>query len=109
MLNGLYRHSCYLDANGLRDVQVMNRGEFGGLGMEVTMEDGLIKVVTPIDDTPAARAGVLTNDVIVQLDDEGVQGLTLNQAIGKMRGPVKTKIRLQIVHKGHDKPIDVTI
>src|ERR1700730_14146741 len=75
MLNGLDPHSGYVDPNGLRDMQVMNRGEFGGLGMEVTMEDGLIKVVTPIDDTPAARAGVLTNDVIVQLDDEGAQGV----------------------------------
>ncbi|MBV9260042.1 MAG: S41 family peptidase, partial [Pseudolabrys sp.] len=85
------------------------RGEFGGLGIEVTMEDGLVKVVTPIDDTPAAKAGVLANDIITQLDGEQVQGLTLNQAVDKMRGPVNTKIKLTIMRKGQDKPIEVSI
>jgi carboxyl-terminal processing protease len=90
-------------------MQVQTRGEFGGLGIEVTMEDGLIKVVTPIDDTPAAKAGVLANDIITKLDDEQIQGLTLNQAVEKMRGPVNTKIKLTIIRKGADKPIEVSI
>ena len=90
-------------------MQVQTRGEFGGLGIEVTMEDGLVKVVAPIDDTPAAKAGVMANDIITQLDDEQVQGLTLNQAVEKMRGPVNTKIKLTIMRKGQDKPIEVTL
>jgi carboxyl-terminal processing protease len=88
---------------------VQTRGEFGGLGIEVTMEDGVIKVVAPIDDTPAAKAGVLANDFITHIDDEPVQGLTLNQAVDKMRGPVNTKIRLKIVRKGQDKPLELTL
>ena len=96
MLAGLDPHSSYMDPKGLRDMQVQTRGEFGGLGMEVTMEDGLVKVVAPIDDTPAATAGVMANDIITHLDDEAVQGLTLNQAVEKMRGPVNTKIKLTI-------------
>jgi carboxyl-terminal processing protease len=90
-------------------MQVQTRGEFGGLGIEVTMEDGLIKVVSPIDDTPASKAGIMANDIITNLDDEAVQGLTLNQAVEKMRGPVNTKIRLKIIRKGQDNPIDVTL
>src|SRR5689334_12051679 len=109
MLNGLDPHSSYMDPKSFRDMQVQTRGEFGGLGIEVTMEDGLVKVVTPIDDTPASKAGILANDVIVQLDGEQVQGLTLNQAVEKMRGPVNTKIKLTIMRKGQDKPIDVSI
>ena len=81
-------------------MQVQTSGEFGGLGIEVTMEDGLIKVVSPIDDTPAAKAGILAGDLITQLDGEPVQGLTLNQAVEKMRGPVNTKITLTIMRKG---------
>ncbi len=109
MLAGLDPHSSYMDPKSFRDMQVQTRGEFGGLGIEVTMEDGLVKVVAPIDDTPAAKAGVMANDVITQLDDENVQGLTLNQAVDKMRGPVNTKIKLTIMRKGSDKPINVTI
>ena len=109
MLAGLDPHSSYMDPNSFRDIQVQTRGEFGGLGMEVTMEDGLVKVVAPIDETPAAKAGVMANDIITKLDDEQVQGLTLNQAVEKMRGPVNTKIKLTIMRKGADKPIDVTI
>ena len=109
MLAGLDPHSSYMDAKSFRDMQVQTRGEFGGLGIEVTMEDGLVKVVAPIDDTPAAKAGVMANDIITHLDDEAVQGLTLNQAVDKMRGPVNTKIKLTIVRKGVDKPIEVTI
>src|SRR5208283_520231 len=109
MLAGLDPHSSYMDPKSFRDMQVQTRGEFGGLGIEVTMEDGLVKVVAPIDETPAAKAGVMANDIITKLDDEQVQGLTLNQAVEKMRGPVNTKIKLTIMRKGADKPIDVTI
>src|SRR4249920_2252986 len=109
MLAGLDPHSSYMDAKSFRDMQVQTRGEFGGLGIEVTMEDGLIKVVAPIDDTPAAKAGVMANDIITKLDDEQVQGLTLNQAVEKMRGPVNTKIKLTIMRKGQDKPVEVSI
>src|SRR5512144_737251 len=109
MLAGLDPHSSYMDSKSFRDMQVQTRGEFGGLGIEVTMEDGLIKVVAPIDETPAAKAGILANDIITQLDGEQVQGLTLNQAVEKMRGPVNTKIKLTIMRKGQDKPIEVSI
>jgi carboxyl-terminal processing protease len=109
MLAGLDPHSSYMDPKSFRDMQVQTRGEFGGLGIEVTMEDGLIKVVAPIDETPAAKAGILANDVITQLDGEQVQGLTLNQAVEKMRGPVNTKIKLTIMRKGQDKPIEVSL
>jgi carboxyl-terminal processing protease len=109
MLNGLDPHSSYMDPKNFRDMQVQTRGEFGGLGIEVTMEDGLVKVVAPIDETPAAKAGIRAGDMITQLDDDQVQGLTLNQAVEKMRGPVGTKIRLKLQRKGVDKPIEVTI
>src|SRR5271166_4591690 len=109
MLAGLDPHSSYMDPKSFRDMQVQTRGEFGGLGIEVTMEDGLVKVVAPIDDTPAAKAGVMANDIITHLDDEAVQGLTLNQAVDKMRGPVNTKIKLKILRKGVDKPLDIAI
>src|SRR5690348_3635784 len=109
MLTGLDPHSSYMDAKSFRDMQVQTRGEFGGLGIEVTMEDGLTKVVTPIDDTPAAKAGILANDIITQLDDEQIQGLTLNQAVDKMRGAPNSKIKLTIRRKGSDKPIEITL
>src|SRR5476649_2940950 len=109
MLAGLDPHSSYMDAKSFRDMQVQTPGEFGGLGIEVTMEEGLIKVVAPIDETPASKAGVLANDIITQLDGEQVQGLTLNQAVEKMRGPVNTKIKLTIMRKGQEKPIEVSI
>jgi carboxyl-terminal processing protease len=98
-----------MDPKSFRDMQVQTRGEFGGLGIEVTMEDGLIKVVAPIDDTPAAKAGVRAGDIITHLDDEAVQGLTLNQAVEKMRGPINTKIKLKIMRKGNDAPIDIAL
>src|SRR6202050_3999760 len=94
MLAGLDPHSSYMDPKSFRDMQVQTRGEFGGLGIEVTMEDGLVKVVAPIDDTPAAKAGVMANDIITHLDDEAVQGLTLNQAAENMCGRVNTQIKL---------------
>jgi carboxyl-terminal processing protease len=109
MLTGLDPHSSYMDAKSFRDMQVQTRGEFGGLGIEVTMEDGVIKVVAPIDETPAAKAGVMANDFITHIDDEPVQGLTLNQAVDKMRGPVNTKIKLKIMRKGQDKPVEMTL
>ena len=109
MVTGLDPHSDYMDPKSFRDMQVQTRGEFGGLGIEVTMEDGLIKVVAPIDDTPAAKAGILANDIITQLDGEQVQGLTLNQAVEKMRGPVNTKVKLTIMRKGQDKPIEMSL
>jgi len=109
MLNALDPHSSYMDPKSFRDMQIQTRGEFGGLGIEVTMEDGLVKVVAPIDETPAAKAGIMAGDIITHLDDEPVQGLTLNQAVDKMRGQVNTKIRLKIVRKGQDKAIDVAI
>src|ERR1700719_1249263 len=109
MLAGLDPHSSYMDTKSFRDMQVQTRGEFGGLGIEVTMEEGLIKVVAPIDDTPAAKAGIMANDIITHLDEEPVQGLTLNQAVEKMRGPVNTKIKLKIMRKGQDKPVEVSI
>jgi carboxyl-terminal processing protease len=109
MVTALDPHSSYMDAKSFKDMQVQTRGEFGGLGIEVTMEDGLVKVVSPIDDTPASKAGVMANDIISHLDDEAVQGLTLNQAVEKMRGPVNTKIKLRIIRKGQDKPLDITL
>ena len=109
MLAGLDPHSSYMDPKSFKDMQVQTRGEFGGLGIEVTMEEGLIKVVAPIDETPAAKAGVMANDIITKLDDEQVQGLTLNQAVEKMRGPVNTKIKLTIMRKGQDKPTEISI
>ncbi|MFD2182561.1 S41 family peptidase [Rhodoplanes azumiensis] len=109
MLSGLDPHSSYMDPKSFRDMQVQTRGEFGGLGIEVTMEDGLVKVVAPIDDTPAAKAGIRANDVITHLDGEAVQGMTLNQAVEKMRGPVNTKINLKVMRKGAEKPLDIAI
>jgi carboxyl-terminal processing protease len=109
MLAGLDPHSSYMDSKSLRDMQIQTTGKFGGLGIEVTMEDGLIKVVAAIDDTPAHMAGIMSNDIITHIDEEPVQGLTLNQAVEKMRGPANTKIKLRITRQGQDKPIELTI
>ena len=109
MLAGLDPHSSYMDANSFREMQAQTRGEFGGVGLEVSMEDGLIKVVAPIDDTPAAKAGVMANDIIVKLDKDQVQGMTLDQAVEKLHGAKNTKIKLTILRRGHDRPIEVTI
>ena len=109
MLNGLDPHSSYMDMKSLRDMQVQTRGEFGGLGIEVTMEDGLVKVIAPIDDTPAAKAGIRANDIITHIDDSAVKGMTLDQAVEKMRGLVNTKIKLRIMRKGADKPMELAI
>ncbi len=109
MLSGLDPHSSYLNPKNFRDMQVQTRGEFGGLGIEVTMEDGVVKVVSPIDDTPAARAGVLAGDLITHLDGEQIQGLTLSQAVDRMRGPVNSAITLTVVRKGADEPLEIKI
>jgi carboxyl-terminal processing protease len=109
MLAGLDPHSSYMDPKSFREMQSQVTGKFGGLGIEVTMEDGLIKVVGPIDDTLAHKAGIMANDIITHLDDEPVQGLTLNQAVEKMRGQVNTKIKLKIMRKGADKPVEISI
>src|ERR1700738_1075819 len=109
MIAALDPHSRYMNEKAWRDMQETTSGEFGGLGIEVTMEDGLVKVVAPMDDTPAARAGILSGDLIAGIDDAAVQGLTLEQAVNKMKGPVDTKTRLKIVRKGAEQPIEVTI
>ena len=109
MLSSLDPHSSYMSPKSFRDMQVQTRGEFGGLGIEVTMENGVIKVVSPIDDTPASKAGLMANDLITHLDNEQISGLTLEQAVEKMRGPVNTPITLTIVRKGKDDPFDVKV
>src|ERR671913_2647523 len=109
MLTGLDPHSSYMDPKSFRDMQVQTRGEFGGLGIEVTMEEGLVKVVTPIDDTPASRAGVMANDIITQIDGESVQGLNLNQAVDKMRGPINSSVTLKIQRKEAKDPVEVKL
>ena len=96
MLSSLDPHSSYMDAKAYRDMQVQTNGEFGGLGIEVTQEDGLIKVVTPIDDTPASKAGVMSGDIITAIDDDSTQGMTLDQAVDKMRGAVNSAVKLKI-------------
>ena len=109
MLSALDPHSAYLSPKHFRDMQVQTRGEFGGLGIEVTMEKGVVKVVAPIDDTPAAKAGIMANDLITHLDDKQIVGLTLSEAVEKMRGPVNTPIKLTVVRKGQEEPLEITI
>ena len=109
MLANLDPHSAYLDADAFKDLQVSTQGEFGGLGIEVGMEDGLVKVIAPIDDTPAYRAGVKAGDLIIKLDETPVKGMTLNDAVKKMRGKPKTSIKLTIIRKGEMKPLEITI
>lgn len=110
MLTSLDPHSSYMDAKSFQDMQVQTRGEFGGLGIEVTQENGMVKVVTPIDDTPASRAGILTGDLISEINGDSVQGLTLNQAVDKMRGPVGTDVDLTVLRgpKKDKKDIKIT-
>jgi carboxyl-terminal processing protease len=109
MLSSLDPHSSYMDAKSFRDMQVQTRGEFGGLGIEVTQEDGLIKVVTPIDDTPASRAGIMSGDIIAAIDGESVQGMSLNQAVEKMRGAPDTSVTLKIVRGTNKDPQDIKL
>ncbi|HRD78178.1 MAG TPA: S41 family peptidase [Hyphomicrobiaceae bacterium] len=109
MLNALDPHSAYLNPKSFRDMQISTRGEFGGLGIEVTMENNVVKVVSPIDDTPAHKAGVLANDFITHLDGESIVGLALDQAVEKMRGPVNTPIVLTIRRQGREEPLEIRI
>ncbi|MFA7241007.1 MAG: S41 family peptidase [Sulfuricellaceae bacterium] len=109
MLSGLDPHSAYLDADNFKDLQVGTQGEFGGLGIEVSMEDGFVKVVSPIEDTPAFQAGLKSGDLIIKLDETPVKGLTLNDAVKRMRGKPGTKITLTVIRKGETKPLTFTL
>jgi carboxyl-terminal processing protease len=109
MVTGLDPHSSYMDPKNYADMQIQTKGEFGGVGIEVTMEDGLIKVISPIDDTPAAKAGIKTGDFIASIDGAAIQGLDLNTAIDKMRGPAGSKVTLTILRQGLKKPFEVTL
>ena len=109
MLSGLDPHSAYLDADGFKELQAGTQGEFGGLGIEVGMEDGLVKVISPIEDTPAFTAGVKAGDLIIKLDDTLVKGLTLNDAVKRMRGKPGSSILLTIVRKNETKPLQIKV
>ena len=109
MLTGLDPHSSYMNSKAFRDMQVQTKGEFGGLGIEVTQDNGFIKVISPIDDTPASRAGVKAGDLITALDGKTVQGLSLQDAVDKMRGAPNSKITLTIKREGVDKPVEVSM
>ena len=109
MLAGLDPHSSYLTPDSFKDMQVQTSGKFGGLGIEVTMEEGILKVIAPMDGTPAAKAGVLSNDQIIALDGESVIGLSLSDAVDRMRGAIGTPIMLTIQREGAEQPIDVEI
>jgi carboxyl-terminal processing protease len=109
MLSGLDPHSAYLNPEEFRELKVGTRGEFGGLGIEVGMENGFVKVISPIDDTPAQRAGVKAGDLIIRLDDNPVKGMNLNQAVKLMRGKPGTELILTIVREGEDKPLTITV
>ncbi|WP_166141788.1 S41 family peptidase [Methylosinus sp. RM1] len=109
MLTSLDPHSSYLDAKGFKDMRTQTEGKFGGLGIEVTQEDGLVKVVTPIDDTPASKAGIMSGDLIFAIDDDNVQGLTLNQAVDKMRGQINTSVKLTILRGKDREKIEVKL
>jgi carboxyl-terminal processing protease len=109
MLTGLDPHSAYLDQDAFKELQVGTQGQFGGLGIEVGMEDGFVKVISPIEDTPAFKAGVKPNDLIIKLDDTPVKGMTLNDAVKRMRGKPNTQITLTITRKGESTPIIVTL
>ncbi|HEX4293192.1 MAG TPA: S41 family peptidase [Rhizomicrobium sp.] len=109
MVSDLDPHSSYMDAKNFADMQIQTKGEFGGVGIEVTMEDGLIKVISPIDDTPAAKAGLKPGDYIAAIDGVSIQGQPLNDAIDKMRGAAGSKVVLTVLRTGQKKPFDVTL
>ena len=109
MLSGLDPHSSFLDPEGFKEIRVGTEGEFGGLGIEVTMEDGFVKVVSPIEDTPAARAGLKTGDLIIRLDSKAVKGMSLNDAVKQMRGEPGSDITLTVVREGQPKPLTFTL
>ena len=102
MLQSLDPHSSYLNADSFTEMKIQTKGEFGGLGIEVTMENGLVKVVSPIDDTPAAKAGLLSGDYISHIDEEAVMGLTLSEAVDKMRGPINTELKITVIREGQE-------
>jgi carboxyl-terminal processing protease len=108
ILSSLDPHSSFLNAKKLEDMKVQTKGEFGGLGIEVTLENGFVKVISPIDDTPAYKAGIKAGDYITHLDKKSVIGLTLNEAVNKMRGPVGSKLEVTVGRKNME-PFDVTI
>ena len=109
MLNGLDPHSAYLDADAFKELQVGTHGEFGGLGIEVGMEDGVVKVISPIEDTPAYQAGIKPGDFIIKIDDTLIKGMSLNDAVKRMRGKPGSKIVLTIIRKSEPKPFEVTL
>ncbi len=109
MLTSLDPHSNYMNEKSFADMRVQTKGEFGGLGIEVTMENGLVKVVSPIDDTPAAKAGIKPGDLIAEIDGTAVMGLTLSDAVDKMRGPIGTNVKLMVVREGQKAPLPFTL
>src|SRR3954447_15050656 len=109
MVSSLDPHSHYMNEQAWKDMQETTQGEFGGLGIEVMMENGVVKVVAPMDDTPAAKAGIMSGDLITSIDDTAVQGLSLEQAVARMKGPINTKTRLKIMRNGAEQPIEVSI
>ena len=109
MIGSLDPHSRYMNETAWRDMQETTSGKFGGLGIEITMEDGLIKVVAPMDDTPAAKAGIMSGDLITSIDGAAVQGLTMEQAVARMKGPINTSARLKITRKGVEQPVEISI
>ncbi|HEY2032379.1 MAG TPA: S41 family peptidase, partial [Rhizomicrobium sp.] len=109
MVSSLDPHSSYMDAKAYADMKIQTKGEFAGVGIEVTMEDGLVKVISPIDDTPAAKAGIKPGDYIAAIDNTPVQGLSLGDAVDRMRGAAGTKIKLTVLRKGEKKPFDVSL
>jgi carboxyl-terminal processing protease len=109
MLESLDPHSRYMDPKAWRDMQVTTSGEFGGVGIEITTQDDLIQVIAPIDDTPAARAGIMSGDLITHVDDLSIRGLSLEQTSERMKGPISTQVRLKIIRKGAEQPIDITL
>jgi len=109
MLTQLDPHSAYLDKASFEELQTTTSGEFGGLGIEVGMEDGFVKVISPIDDTPAQRAGIKAGDIIIKIDDTPIKGMTLDESISKMRGPKGSPITLTIMRDNKDKPLDIKL
>src|SRR5687767_10297883 len=109
MLTGLDPHSAFLDQEAYKDLQVGTQGEFGGLGIEVGTEEGFIKVIAPIEDTPAFRAGVLAGDVIIKLDEVSVKGISLSEAVKKMRGKPHTEVKLTVLRKGEKDPLEFVV
>src|SRR6201747_3134774 len=108
-LTGLDPHSSYMNSKSFKDMQIQTKGEFGGLGIEVSEDKGVIKVVSPIDDTPAARAGIKPGDIITALDGKTLIGMSLNDAVDKMRGPPNSKIMLTIKRQNIEKPIEISL